>query len=386
MAYTPPATSISISAPGVDALDGGNSGGVPINTYSYSPNGSGGVNYFENGSPITNTAYGKATGVNYGQLESYVANQFANSGSGSTSGSTGGSGSSSGTTTDPNAVAYYSDLINQLTSQLNGAQGELPTVEGNVQSAYDTALNQENQSESNAESQIKTELGSNATQRESNIGQINSNANSSYNALMQLLGANGAAVSSAATTGVPYAVAQNASSQRQGADTTFNTNETAIDTADTTQKQQYQNALQDLLTQRNTNMGNAESSILQQEGSLEQQIAAAQINRAEYGGESYAAAAKGAGNTTAAATNIQDQLNSIFKQYATPDITPTPVTVTTPNTTTYSVDPTVAKAATANPTTDTSFLPYLQNIQQPNILTGANTTPAPTPAATGAAA
>lgn len=295
----------------------------------------------------------------------------SSSSTGSSSGSYSSGGSSSGSSTnDPDAVAYYTDLINQLTTQLNGAKGEQGTGLANINNAYNEALNNTNTAQSNALSSLATQGSENGQARENNIGSINQNANQAYNSLMALLGASGAGVSSAATTNVPYAVAQNASGQRAGANTTYNTNKNSIDSATTTTKQQYQTALDDLLNQKNSNTENFMSGLLGQEGQLEQQIAAAQINRGEQGGQSYTQAAQGAGDTTSAINDIQGQLNNIFAQYATPTYTVNPVSVTQPNLTTYSVDPTTVAAQTSSPNVDAAFAPYLQQLQtQPNILT-----------------
>jgi hypothetical protein len=288
-------------------------------------------------------------------------------------------------TSDPNAVAYYNDVISQLQSQLAGAQAQEGTGLNNITQGYNDAVNQQNQSESSAESGYATSRAQNGTQRENNIGAINLNANQAYNALLGILGMSGAGVSSAAAVGAPQAVAKNASSQRAGADTTFNQNDQSITTAEDQTKQSFANALKDLLTQKNTQTQNFESGLLNTEGQLQQQIRDAQINRAEYGGQPYATAAAGAGNTTQAISDIQAKLGQIFQQYATPQFNVNPVTVTQPNTTNYSVDPTTVRAQNANPSTDSSFLPYLASLKQNNAVNPILTGSTPAPVAAGAA-
>ena len=49
------------------------------NQYTYKPNGSGGLNYFQGATPITNTQYGAATGQDYKALEAQAAKDYANS-------------------------------------------------------------------------------------------------------------------------------------------------------------------------------------------------------------------------------------------------------------------------------------------------------------------
>lgn len=280
----------------------------------------------------------------------------------------GGGGSS-----DPGAVAYYNDVIAQLQSQLDATKAQQGTGVSNIENLYNKAVGRQNESESAAESGYKLQHTQNGTQRESNINSINDNSRATFDSLMGILGANGAGVSSAALVGAPQAVAKDASGKRAGANTTFNTNESSINTAEDQTKQSYKNALDDLLTQKNSNEQNFLSGLLNTEGTLQQQIRDAQINRAQYGGQSYTEAAKGAGNTTDAVKNIQDQLEHIFSQYATPSFSVNPVTVTQPNLTNFSVDPTTVKSETANPSTDASFAPYLASLapkSQNSILTG----------------
>lgn len=351
--------------------------------YQWVDNGNGGVNYFRNGQPITNTQFGQGTGQNYGNIENWVKSQYAAKQGNVLDASTqaGGGGNNTAATNAANASSYYTDLINQLTRQLTGAQGQESTGLNNIEQGYNKSLSDTNNQESSALSGLETNRVTNARDRETNIGNINTDAHSAFSSLMSLLGHAGAGVSSAASTTAPQAVARDASGKRAGANQTFNSNESSINTAVDKTKQDYQSALDDLLSQKNNAITNFESGLLGQEGQLEQQIGAAKINRSQAGGQSYAQAEAGAANETNAVNGIQDRLNQIFKQYSTPTFTPKAVQVTTPNMASFNVDPTTVKAQAANPTTDTSFLPYLQNIQKGNLLTGANTQPAPTAAA-----
>lgn len=275
-------------------------------------------------------------------------------------------------TSDPNAVAYYDDVIQQLQSQLSAAQNEQPTILGNIENSANQSRNELNQSESTAESGYGTQRATNGQQRAQNIGSIDANSNGTYQALMSLLGMNGAGVSSAARFGAPQAVAKEASGQRAGANFTYNSNDAGITSNENATKQQYQNAVSDLLTQENNSKANALSTLLGQEAQIQQQIGAAEINKAQYGGQTYAQAKAGAGNMTQAIQNTENQLQDIFKQYATPSFAVTPVQASAPNLAKYSVDPTTIKASAANPGTDQSLLPYLGALKNndTNILAG----------------
>ena len=282
---------------------------------------------------------------------------------GTTSGGTGVTGGS--VATDPGAIAYWNDVISQLQSQLGAAQNEQPVGLANINNAFTNSQNELNQEESQAESGYAQNRATNQANRESNIGGIDANANATFNSLMSLLGAGGAGVSSAARYGAPQAVAKDASGKRAGAVLSFNANAGNIDQAENSTKTQYGNASTDLGLQRDNQISSFLSSLLGNEAQLEQQIGAAQINKAQAGGESYATASAN-NNTTSAVNSIEQQLQDIFNQYATPSFTPKAVTVTQPNLTSYTVDPTTIKAANANPNTDISVLPYLASLKQNN--------------------
>lgn len=276
-------------------------------------------------------------------------------------------------TSDPNAVAYYDDVIKQLQAQLGAAQNEQPTILGNIENAANQSRNELNQSESTAESGYGTQRATNGQQRAQNIGSIDANSNGTYQALMSLLGMNGAGVSSAARFGAPQAVAKEASGQRAGANFTYNSNDAGITSNENATKQQYQNAVSDLLTQENNSKANALTTLLGQEAQIQQQIGAAQINKAQYGGQTYAQAQAGSGNMTQAIQNTENQLQDIFKQYATPTFAVNPVTASAPNFAKFAVDPTTIKSTAANPGTDQSLLPYLGQLKGNNgsaVLTG----------------
>ena len=293
-------------------------------------------------------------------------------------------GGSSGSGAPNDAATYWGDVISQLQSELGSAKSQQPTLISNIENAANKARSDLNSQESTAESGYATQRGTNAQSRASTISSINQGARTAFDSLMGILQAAGAGVSSVARFGGPQAVAGEASSQRGGANTTFNANDSAITTAENATKQQYQSALSDLLTNENTSKGNALASLLGQEAQLEQQIGSAQINRAQAGGLSYADARAASGDTTKAIGSIEDQLSHIFTQYATPSFKVNPITVSTPNMAAFSSSPIDVKAANANPNTDSSLLPYLASLKQDNtpggILTGPKQQPQLQPA------
>lgn len=119
--------------------------------YTYSPNGTGGVNYFLNGTPITNTQYRAATGIDTGALEAQVADDYSkgiitNYINGAIQNATATSGTS-GTTVNPQVLSmldqrqtaatqakdtaitdtknYYNDAYQNLEKSIELGQGNL---------------------------------------------------------------------------------------------------------------------------------------------------------------------------------------------------------------------------------------------------------------------
>lgn len=317
--------------------------------------------------PTAEAAYAKSQNENTNTVAEQVQQLFdtylgygGTGGSGSGSGS--GSSSSSSSYANPAAASLYGNLAGEYENEVNTLEGEEPTLEGNINNAYNTSVSEQNQAEGNEQNQ-------NNQQRQSTFGTIDQNANSTYNSLMALLGASGAAGSSAATFGVPQAVGTNTDSASNSANSTYSENENTI-------QESNANALADLLSQKNTNLANGLAGLKSQEESDVQEAQGDEANAAYYGGTPNASLNTSL-NTDAG--NIQSQLSQIFSQYATPTYTaaaaPTLASYTQPTA------PTVTTPSASTPTTSTAFLPYLtQSAQGQNLLTGSNTTPAPTPA------
>ena len=252
----------------------------------------------------------------------------------------------------PNLATVYNNMA-------NGLNADMTTVGNNWDTSYANQQGQE-------DLQNTTANNNNSATRESQLGTLNQNTNSNYNTLMALLGGAGAGVSSAASNNVPYAVAQNASAGQSGIDNTYNTNASTIDTS-------YKSAMNDLLNQYNSGKSNALQSLSTQQAQDYLQAQAADTNATAYNGSNYGNATANAATAGQNAVNAEDAITQLMNQYQTPTFTPEAA----PNLASFSYDPTTVNAASANPTTSTGFLPYLTQLQQPNLLTGANTTPAP---------
>lgn len=282
------------------------------------------------------------------------------------SSSTGSSGSSSSSSyANPTAAALYGNLATEYGNEVTSLENDEPTLESNIDNAYNTSVSEQDQQEGN-------EQNTNDQQRQGTLGTIDQNGNTTYNALMALLGSAGAAGSSAATFGVPQAVGNTTNVATNGANSTYAENENTI-------QETNQNALQSLLSQKNTNLANALAGLNAQEQTDVQEAQGDVANESYYGGTPNATLDTSL-NTDS--SSIQNQLSQIFSQYATPTYSapaaPTLASYTTPTT------PTITTPSASTPTSASAFLPYLTaSGQNNNILTGANTTPAPTPAPSG---
>ena len=284
------------------------------------------------------------------------------------SGSTGG-GSSSSSYANPAAASLYGNLANEYTNEANTLEGEIPTLEQNIANAYNTSVGEENQNTATANNQ-------NMQERQTTRGTIDQNANSTYNGLEQLLASRGAAGSSAAEFNVPQAVGTNTDTASNTMNTTFNENDQNITQAN-------QNALANLLSQENTNMASGIGGIETQRAQDVQQAQGDEANVAYYGGQPNATLNN---NLNTDASNIQSQLSDIFAKYA----TPTYIVPATPGLATYAqpTAPTITTPSTSTPTSASAFLPFLTQSANSNnnILTGANSTPAPQQQPVGATA
>lgn len=284
---------------------------------------------------------------------------------GSTTGN-GSSSSSSSSTSNPASAALYGNLASQYSNNNDVLQGEIPTLESNITNKYNTAVSQQNQQEGNEEN-------SNMENRQTTNDSIDSNANSTYNSLMSLLAGNGAGVSGVAQIEAPQAIGQNTATQTNGEVNTYNQNQNQITEGNTS-------ALANLLSQYDADMGNALSGIQTQEASNAQAEQGDLANEAYYGGTPNAQLESSAANT---ATSSADQIAQIMQQYATPSFTaaaaPTLASYNTPQ------GGSISSPSASTPTSSGSFLPYLTQAAQSNnnILTGSNSTPAPTTPTTG---
>lgn len=189
--------------------------------WTYSPNGTGGVNYFRNSAPVTNTQYARATGQDTGTIEADIKDAYGRN--------------NIPNNNTPNYSVINADTIAQLgqsESTINNALGrlgnQLNIAKSNIGSQYgqrsgelDTSFNQNQNSYNSSTTQNKQNLRSNK-----NV--INDQASSGLRGLQRLLGSYGAVGSDMGLAG--QAVAEQASAQNAGAGQAYAQNQRSLDT------------------------------------------------------------------------------------------------------------------------------------------------------------
>lgn len=199
--------------------------------FSYAPDNHGGINYFYQNKPITNSEYAFGTHQDTGAIERKAAEVWNAAQSTAVDPNTHGTTYSS----TPNYAAINADTIAKLgqsESTINNALGrlgnQLNIAKSNIGSQYgqrsgelDTSFNQNQNSYNSSTTQNKQNLRSNK-----NV--INDQASSGLRGLQRLLGSYGAVGSDMGLAG--QAVAEQASAQNAGAGQAYAQNQRSLDT------------------------------------------------------------------------------------------------------------------------------------------------------------
>ncbi len=229
---------------------------------------------------------------------------------------TGGYGSASGGGGSSNAgsvadIAAYQDQINSLNQLLGNAD----VIQGNktaaINQGFDNSLNQLTGNNQNVLNQYATQRTNTTNDYAKNNERINANARNGYNSLQRLLGGTG----SAGDVLAPFAVSQQANSQRGQAADAFAKNLQGIDQGVAAANQNFNNQKKTLEGQRNSSLADLISSIDQQKIQYQQQLASAQNQLNIARGGSYATPTA---NNNAIAALIADQ-NSLGNRFAQPN-------------------------------------------------------------------
>jgi hypothetical protein len=235
--------------------------------FSWSPNGNGGANYYENGSPITNTQYGAGSGVNYGQLEQYLAGQPSQSASSST-----GGGASMGyvPVLNPNYSAY-NDYVNQMSNLIDQTQGNQTQQ---VNNNYNDSLLGLNNDYQTGQDNLKHSSDLVDQQQANSLRDLNTNMQNSFQQAQNQLGNLGAGDSSAVDQ-YSYALNKSGNQNRANILQQSNNNRDNINLQQNALGRQHDQQLSSLNTWKSNALLNISSQYAQQRAQLEQLRASA---------------------------------------------------------------------------------------------------------------
>lgn len=265
--------------------------------YSGGANGGGGA---AQGDPAAtaSTANSLGVGTNGGTAANTAASPYA------------GDSGSAGSAAD---IAAYQDQISSLNQLLGQADITQNNGVNSINQGYGNSLAQLQGNNTNVMNQYDTQKTNTTNDYSKAIGQINSNARSGYNSLQALLGGSG----SAADVLAPFAVSQQANSQRGSSADAYAKNLQAVQQGIDAANLNFTNQKKTLDGQKNDQLSKLLSSIDQQKIQYQQQLGAAnnQLNVAK--GGSYATPT--ANNN--AITQLLQQQQGLASQYAQPTFT-----------------------------------------------------------------
>lgn len=227
-------------------------------------------------------------------------------------------------------VAAYSDQLTALDQLLGSADVSRNNGVNSINTSANNALARLNQAQSDTLSRYATQKQDTTTDYQKAVQGINNNARSGYNSLQRLLGGTG----SAGDILAPFAVSQQANQQKGTSADAFSRNLRDIDTATTGAQQQYRDAQDDLLGQKNNKLQQLISSIDAQKQQYLQQKSAAQNQLNIAKGGSYATPTA---NNNAIAQLIAEQ-NGLATQYADPQFQVKDVQTAAPDLGKYSAE------------------------------------------------
>ncbi len=256
--------------------------GTVFDVYSWAPktnaNGTVGADYYQNGTPINNTDYGKATGYNYGDLESWLNGQNAAPSSGGTTQQANGSitGPSQADLTNLTNAQYATQR-----SQLQGLLDVLPSQQDNanlhVVNSYQNNLN--GLDTQNAEGQRNLGLASDQLNQNKaqNLQQLKDQISSQFNNYLQQPGVG----DSSAAGMLAFGLGRQASTQRSNVLRSAGQQQQQIDLQGQNLSDQYGQQKQGLDQWKADQLNSIATQFMTQRQQLEQQMAGADATRAQ---------------------------------------------------------------------------------------------------------
>lgn len=217
-----------------------------------------------------------------------------------------------------NTVASYDDIIGQYNSQVGRLDPTLNTGLQNLASSYNRQFNRLGQEKAVAQRNYETQNQQNTNNYLQTRSGVMGNVRSQANALQRLLGMNGSGNSSAALEQAPYAAALMGTRNLTGAQQTYGSNKSGLETSWQDTQRGYKNALEDLDQDKFARENSLRASIQQTRAGLLEKIAGATRDRELARGGSYQQAMGATQGYRSQISSLLDQINQLGNQYQSP--------------------------------------------------------------------
>lgn len=278
-----------------------------------------------------------------------------------------GGGGSAAPSGDPNEVAYWNDQQSSLRRLLGSVGEQKDQGLDRIGSSYNTTKGRTVDERDKAMRDYDISRQDTLTDKVGSLGQIDTSARTAYNSLQRLLGLSGAGVSSAAQQVVPYAVSRQAGQQRTGVTDAYGRNLRSIDVAQTDTKTAFEQALEDLLSEKRAKTEDFLRGIYQAENELRERLEEAAVRERMAGGESYESARDARLPFRAAINANLGRLDNLYDEYRAPRFDPRQVVVKKPELGKYNVDPRALRLGQQNPDLPAevvNYLPFLKKDEE----------------------
>lgn len=241
--------------------------------------------------------------------------------------------------------AYWGDQIGTIDAQLGRLPGQQQTAENNVVNSYNSAYGRLTDQKGQANRNYTTTKDQTAQDNEVAKTNIDTGVRNTLTGAQRLLGGRGSGSSSAFSVAAPYAAGEQGNQQRRGVQTSFERNNSALDTNWTDYMHNWDTSVGDLGAQRDAKLNAARSQSAQTEAGLQEQKQNAAVARSQAGGASYRTASAQRAPYQA---RIQQLLSSIDQLGAVPQFNPQAVNYNAPTLDAYNVAPSAAASLGSN--------------------------------------
>jgi len=333
------------------------------NNYQYEYTANGGVKYYKNGSPISNTEYASATGWDTNAIESRAQTGGGATGNTDQSQIDTGTGyyggySTGGSTAPRYSVADERAAYDDQISALERLLGHTNTQRDSGLQSMNERFNSEKSTLDNQRTRAMNDYAAKETQntqdRERGMGEVDNFANSSYSNLQRLLQGANAGSSSVARELMPYLVSKAATTRRTGVVDTAGRNAQSIASAKDDAEYQYGQSFQELENNKKANEKSFLESIYSKQNEFDAQRKDLQMKRDMASGKGYQAARDAASGIQNSMNDRQAQLASLFGQYK-PTFTARAMNTKAPELSQFTVDKAAINSSNPNLPAESSF-------------------------------